>query len=52
MKKKIPIDFNDILVLVGLSSTGYGIWQIYPPAALIAIGCVLFVMGMRGSKEG
>lgn len=47
---KVPVDINDILVIVGLSSVGYGLWQIYPPAALIIIGCALFVMGMRGSR--
>jgi len=55
MKKIIGIlgaavDMDDVLVLVGLGLLGYGIWMIYPPAALIAIGLVSCSLGVMGSR--
>lgn len=37
------VDLHDVVALLGLISFAAGIWWIYPPAALIAVG-VLFLM--------
>lgn len=42
-------DLRDVLVLVGVLLTGTGIWLIYPPAALIAVGVFLAALGLWGS---
>jgi len=46
------VDLTDLFILCGLAMAGVGIWQIYPPAALIIIGTVLFLLGLLGSMRG
>jgi len=42
------IDLRDAFAIVGLLMLGYGIAQIYPPAAWITVGTVLLALGLRG----
>lgn len=35
-----------VFVMGGLAAVGYGCWQIYEPAAYIAVGAVVVYMGM------
>jgi len=42
------IDLRDTFVFGGLIMLGYGIAQVYPPAAWITIGGILFLLGVRG----
>lgn len=38
--------FIDLLIIAGLSSVGYGVWQFSPPVAFIVIGSILFCLGL------
>jgi len=40
-------ELRDVLVFGGLAIAGYGAWQIYPPAAWLAVGVTLFWLGVR-----
>jgi hypothetical protein len=40
-------DMRDAFVFGGLGLIGYGIAQVYPPAAYIVVGVVLFWLGAR-----
>lgn len=40
-------DLRDAFVFGGIALVGYGIGQIYAPAAYIVIGGVLFWLGVR-----
>lgn len=56
-KFKITLpDGKDVFLFGGLGLSGYGLWQIYPPSALILVGGVFFAIGvfwyMGGSKNG
>jgi len=56
-KKRITLpDGKDVFLFGGLGLSGYGLWQIYPPSALILVGGVFFAIGvfwyMGGSKNG
>lgn len=44
---KRELTIKEYFVFGGLALIGYGIAQIYPPAAWIAIGSALFIMGSR-----
>jgi predicted naringenin-chalcone synthase len=49
------LDFTDGCIYCGLASVGAGVWQIYPPAALIVVGSAVFALGVaaivvRGRK--
>lgn len=44
------IDVDDILLVIGISMAGTGIWFIYWPAALIIIGLTCVFLGIRGSR--
>lgn len=44
-------DLRDVFVFGGIGLAGYGIWQIYAPAAPIVVGSVLFWMGIRKAAE-
>jgi hypothetical protein len=47
MKKLFEkIDSKDVLLFGGLSMTGVGVGAIYPAAALIVVGAVLFGLGI------
>lgn len=39
---------RDILAIAAVSCIGYGAWQIYPPAAWIAVGVVLGAIVIAG----
>jgi hypothetical protein len=41
-------DLRDAVAFGGLGMVGYGISMIYPPAAYIVCGAVLFWLGARG----
>jgi hypothetical protein len=41
-------DLNDIFVLAGLGILGWGVWWVYPPAAVILLGAGLVWWGFRG----
>ena len=41
------VDLRDLLVFGGLAAIGYGVNMIYPPAAWIVCGAVLFWLGVR-----
>lgn len=43
------VDRRDLFVFGGLASMGYGIGQIYAPAAWVVVGAIVFLIGMRGS---
>jgi hypothetical protein len=40
-------ELNDVFWIAGLSAVGYGVAQIYPPAAWIICGAALFWMGVK-----
>lgn len=44
------VDVNDFIASLGLGMIGAGLWMIYPPAALIIIGAVLFIIGLLRSR--
>jgi hypothetical protein len=48
---KIPIDHNDIFVLAGAGLVAAGIWQIYQPAAFIAVGLGLLWLGLPRTRS-
>lgn len=39
------LDVRDVLAFGGLGLLGYGLYAIYPPAAFIAMGALLFWLG-------
>ena len=41
-------DLRDVLAFIGLSLLAVGVWMIYPPAAFILVGAVLFLIGVFG----
>jgi hypothetical protein len=43
------MDRNDMAVMVGGAMLGVGLWMIYPPAALIAVGLALITFGFAGA---
>ena len=36
---------SDLLILAGTGGAGFGIWQVYPPAAWVAVGTTAAVYG-------
>lgn len=38
--------FNGVLVIGGIGCAGYGIWQVYEPAAYIFVGVAMVWMGL------
>jgi hypothetical protein len=40
-------DLRDLFWISGLAAVGYGVAQIYSPAAWIVCGCVVFWMGVK-----
>ena len=48
---KIKIDPCDVLVICGSLLFAYGLWRIYPPAAYIALGAGMGLLGIIGSKR-
>jgi len=43
------MDRNDAVTLVGVGLLAAGLWMVYPPAALIAVGLALVGMGLMGA---
>jgi len=43
------MDRNDAVTLVGMGLLAAGLWMVYPPAALIAVGLALVGMGLMGA---
>lgn len=41
------MDLSDGFIIGGLVMACVGVWQIYPPAALITVGVALFWLGIR-----
>lgn len=39
------LDLRDVLAFGGLGLLAHGLYQVYPPAASIAIGAVVFWLG-------
>jgi hypothetical protein len=39
-------DLKDFFFFGGLTSAGIGLWEIYPPAALIVVGGICFAVGL------
>ena len=48
---KIKINVLDILVISGSLIFSYGLWRVFPPAAYMALGAWMAVLGMIGSKK-
>lgn len=46
------IDTPDLLAGAGLAVAAGGIWMIYPPAALIFVGLILMLVGVKASAAG
>lgn len=53
---EIPVrapDFNDFLILAGLSTLGAGLWMVAPWVALVVLGGILAGLGLFGAySEG
>lgn len=45
-KRQIIPDGKDVCLFGGLATAGYGLWQIYPPAAMILVGGIFFAIGI------
>jgi len=43
---------NEVAALAGIGAVGYGLYQIYEPAAWIVCGTALFLYGARGILGG
>lgn len=43
-----PFDWFDLLTVVGLGMVFLGLWWLIPAAALIVVGAVVFLAGIRG----
>ena len=41
------VDLRDLFALIGLASLGYGLHAIYPPAAWIVVGGMIYRIGTR-----
>lgn len=49
--KRVAIDSNTALALVGLLSLAVGLASIYPPAALIAVGVLLILYAVLPDRS-
>jgi hypothetical protein len=43
------MDRNDAVTLMGVGLLAAGLWMVYPPAALIAVGLALVIFGILGA---
>jgi hypothetical protein len=43
------IDGNDVLIVTGLGSLGYGLYLIWPPLTPIILGALLLIIGLTGA---
>lgn len=46
----IPIGRFEVIALAGLALVSAGLHQVYPPAALIVPGTILFFVGVFGAR--
>ncbi|MEO3386020.1 hypothetical protein [Mesorhizobium sp. CAU 1741] len=46
------VDARDLVLATGLVLAGYGLFEVYPPAAFIGPGCVLIYVAIFGVKVG
>lgn len=37
---------NGLFVIAGLAGIGYGLWQVYEPAAFVVLGGIILWMGL------
>jgi len=45
--RKLPLpERKDVFLFGGLAAAGYGVWQIYPPSAMILVGGAFVVFGL------
>jgi hypothetical protein len=45
------IDRNDVFGVAGAGLVTAGLWEIYPPAALIVLGVLLLALAVAGAKN-
>jgi hypothetical protein len=50
-QKRRIVDARDVLAFVGLALFSYGAWQVYPPAAFIAVGAVMTGIAIFGVRR-
>lgn len=48
LAERIRPDPRDVLFFGGLATLGFGVWMIFPPAALIVVGAILTALGKWG----
>lgn len=46
----MPFDLRDAVFAVGLGLMGFGLWQVYEPAAFVVPGAVLAAVGVFGAR--
>lgn len=46
------MDRYDVISLLGLGLSAYGLWLVWPPGAAIWPGFVLTILGVIGSSKG
>mgnify|MGYP003625047643 CR=1 FL=1 len=42
---------NGLLVVSGIGSIAYGLWQVFPPAAYVFVGAALIWMGLPDKAD-
>lgn len=42
---------TDLIAITGVGLAGYGLWQVYPPAAWIASGVLLVVVAVAVARK-
>jgi hypothetical protein len=50
--KKLRFGIDDVLIVGGAGLFTAGIYQIYPPAAYIALGAALVFLGITVGRQG
>lgn len=45
-------DAKDIMAVAGTASIGWGLWQVYPPAALVVVGVILLGLSVAAARGG
>lgn len=48
---RLGLDGNDVIFLAGAGTVAYGVWQIYPPAGIIALGLVMVAVALGRGRE-
>ena len=48
--KKSSLDLSDVLAVAGIVAVAVGLWWIYRPAALIAVGAYLLLTSIAASR--